>query len=164
VKSWLKQSLVFLLLAFFSAFSTYLIKGAYDRSVPCEPEELKEQEVCLKMVLELWKGDVVWVDARDEREKVVMLASAIEISEKNVEESLSRSEVMMTLFKSKGRGTRVVIFCQTNGCGSSVYVREKIISKGLQDPSLVYYLHGGWKAIEAEGSLLGHRDVNSTSH
>ena len=161
--TWLKQSLIFLVIAACCSFGTYLIKGEYDRSVPCEQDRMQAQEVCLKTVLDEWGNDVVWVDARAEEEKEVRIHSAIEISEQNAEEDLSNDRVMMTLFQAKGKGTRVVVFCQTDGCGSSAYVREKIISKSLHKPEFVYYLHGGWKAIAADGRLLSS-NTSSSSH
>jgi len=161
---WLKQSLIFLVIAVFCSFGTYFFKGEYDRSVPCEQGEMQVQEVCLSTVLDEWENDVVWVDARAEEEKEVRIHSAVEISEQNAEEDLSDDRVMMTLFQAKGKGTRVVVFCQTDGCGSSVYVREKIVNKSLQRSELVYYLHGGWKAIMADGRLLALSNSNSTSH
>lgn len=152
--SWLKQSLVFLGFAVLCALGTYFIRGEYDRSVPCEQSVIEAHEVCLKTVMDEWGGDVIWVDARAEEEKEVKVSAALEISEQTAEADLGSEQVMMTLFKAKGKGTKVVVFCQTDGCGSSVFVREKILSKSLQRPELVYYLHGGWKAIEADGRLL----------
>jgi len=152
--SWLKQALGFLCVAMLCTLGTYLIVGEYDRSVKCDQGQMEANEVCLSTVLDNWKGDVIWVDARAEEEKTIMLEPSLEISELNAEAELSSERVMMTLFKAKGEGTKVVVFCQTDGCGSSVYVREKILSKSLQRPELVYYLHGGWKSIEGDGRLL----------
>ena len=152
--SWLKQSLVFVGIAILCALGTHLIKGKYNRSVPCEQSKMAEQEVCLKTVMDEWGGNVIWVDARDEKEKELKIAKALGISEQNIEADIGSEQVIMTLFKAKGKGTKVVVFCQTDGCGSSVFVREKILSKSLHRPKLVYYLHGGWKAIEADGRLL----------
>jgi hypothetical protein len=153
--SWVTQSLAFMVVAVLCALGTYLVHGDYDRRVHCVQSELKEYEVCLATVLDEWGGDVVWVDARADEEKEVKLTSALEISEANAEEEVSSGEVMMTLFKAKGKGTRVVVFCQTDACGSSKYVREKILSKRLQTEDKVFYLYGGWKAIEGDGRLLG---------
>lgn len=153
--SWVKQSLAFAVIAVLCALGTYLVQGEYDRSVRCVQGEMDEYEVCLGTVMDEWGGDVVWVDARADVEKEVKLTSALEISEANAEEELGSDVVMMTLFKAKGDGTRVVVFCQTDACGSSKYVREKILSKGLQREDKVFYLYGGWKAIEGDGRLLG---------
>ncbi len=150
--SWIKQSLVFAGIALLCALGTYLINGEYDRRVLCVQSELVENEVCLSTVLDDWAGNVVWVDARAEEEKVVKLTSALEITEANTDEDLSSEQVLVRLFNAKRQGTKVVVFCQTDACGSSKYIREKIISSGAHDK--VYYLHGGWKAIESDRRLL----------
>ncbi len=154
--TWIKQSLVFAGIAVLCALGTYLIHGEYDRRVPCVPSELEEHEVCLNTVLDDWAGNVIWVDARAEEEKLVKLTAAVEITEARADEELGSQHVMMTLFKAKVKGTNVVVFCQTDGCGSSKYIREKIINKiyGDDNRDKVFYLHGGWKAIESDGRLL----------
>ena len=151
--TWIKQSLVFAGIAVICALGTYLVHGKYDRTVPCVQSELGEYEVCLSTVMNDWAGDVVWVDARAEEEKKVKFPAALEITEANADEDLSSQNVLMTLFKAKGKGMSVVVFCQTDACGSSKYIREKIISSGAHDK--VFFLHGGWKAIESDGGLLG---------
>lgn len=153
--SWVKQGLAFVVIAVLCAVGTYLVHGEYDRRVVCDQGEMEEYEVCIGTVLDEWGGDVVWVDARAEVEKEVKLTSALEISEANAEEEVSSGEVRMTLFKAKGDGRRVVVFCQTDACGSSKFVRDKIVGKLLQTEDKVFYLHGGWKAIESDGRLLG---------
>ncbi len=153
--SWIKQTLVFLGLAILCGLGTYLWQGEYDRTVRCVPSELLEHEVCLSTVMEEWKGNVVWIDARATEEKSVKLTSALEVSEANADEDLSSEKVMMDLFKAKGEGIKAIVFCQTDGCGSSKFIREKIIESGIHDD--VYYLHGGWKAIESDGRLLGQK-------
>lgn len=154
--TWIKQSLVFLGIAVLCALGTYLVHGEYDRRVPCVQSELAEQEVCLSTVLDDWAGNVVWVDARAEVEKAVKLTSALEITEAKADEELGSQLVLMKLFKAKGEGTNVVVFCQTDACGSSKYIREKIINKiyGEENKDKIFYLHGGWKAIESDGRLL----------
>ena len=152
--SWIKQSFIFAGVAVLCALGTYLVQGEYDRNVHCVQSELAEYEVCLSTVLDDWEGKVVWVDARAEEEKEVKLTSALEISEANADEEISSGKALMTLFKAKGEGTNIVVFCQTDGCGSSKYIREKIISKSLQVKEKVFYLHGGWKAIAADERLL----------
>ena len=142
------------MIAVLCAGVTYLVKGEYSRTVPCLQSELDQYEVCLNTVLDDWKGDVIWVDARAEIEKEVKIPSALEISEANAEVDISSDVVRMTLFRAKGKGTRVVVFCQTDACGSSKYVRDKILAKKLQREENVFYLYGGWKAIESDGRLL----------
>ena len=151
--SWLKQSLVFGVIAVLCALGTYLVHGEYDRHIPCVESELDEHEVCMRKVMDEWGGEVVWVDARATVEKRVKLSSALEIAEASADEDLGTEKVLMTLFKAKGLGTKVVVFCQTDGCGSSQYIREKILNSRAHDA--VFYLHGGWKAIESDGTLLG---------
>jgi hypothetical protein len=150
--NWIKHSLVFAGIAVLCALGTYLIHGEYDRRVPCVQSELVENEVCLSTVLGEWSGNVVWVDARAEEEKLVKLTSALEITEAKADEELSSEKVLMSLFKAKGQGVNVVVFCQTDACGSSKYIRQKILKSGAHNK--VYYLYGGWKAIASDGSLL----------
>jgi hypothetical protein len=149
---WLKQSFVYAGIAVLCALATYLVHGEYDRRVPCVQSEMEEHEVCLSTVMDEWEGKVVWVDARALEEKEIKLSSALEITEAKADEDLSSEVALTTLFKAKGEGINIVVFCQTDGCGSSKFIREKIISSGVHDQ--VFYLHGGWKAIESDGRLL----------
>lgn len=143
------QSILFGVVAIFCALGTYLVHGEYDRSVPCDASELEAHEVCLATVMDEWGGDVIWVDARADEEREKVFPDALIIREACADEDLGTMMVLKTLFEAKGKGVKVVVFCQSDGCGSSKYVREKIMESEAHDE--VYYLHGGWKAFGEEG-------------
>ncbi len=145
--SWLIQSILLGGVAVLCALGTYLVHGEYDRSVPCDASKLEAHEVCLARVMDDWGGDVIWVDARADEEREEEFGSALIIREASADEDLGTMEVLQTLFAGKGKGVKVVVFCQTDGCGSSKYIREKIVESEAHDE--VYYLHGGWKALKA---------------
>ena len=143
--SWIKQSLVFAGIAVLCALGTRLVVGEYDRSVPCDSASLEKYEVCMKTVTEDWKGDVLWIDARGAKKGKRLVEGALEISETSIDTDLG--ETAQRIFKAKNDGQKVVVFCQTDGCGSSKYVRGKILENMLHDE--VYILFGGWKAYSA---------------
>jgi len=128
MKKWLSQGAVFMLIAAASGLLTRLIVGEYDRSVPCEQASLSAEEV--------------WIDARGVIANKTLVAGAVEISETNVKQDLNRTAQL--IFKAANEGKKAVVFCATDSCGSSQFVREQILLNLLHKE--VYILHGGWKA------------------
>jgi len=143
--SWIYQTGLFAVIAVFCALGTRFIAGEYDRSVPCDPAALESYEVCMKTVQQDWHGKVLWVDARGRKDGKMLIEGAVEISETNLNEDLGKTA--QRIFQAKNESLKVVVLCETDACGSSKYVREKILENMLHDQ--VYVLHGGWKAYQA---------------
>lgn len=145
---WLVQAVILIVAGVFLALLGYWVVGAPERGALCDPAELASGEVCLETVLNEWKGDVVWVDARSEEEwKKQHAPGALFITENRVDEMLAQSEIMQEIGMAGVEGRRVVVYCGTDACGSSKMVAERIRQSGLH--SEVYFLHGGWKVLAA---------------
>ncbi len=145
--SWIYQSVLFVIIAGLCALATRFVAGEYNRSVPCDPASLLPYEVCMATVQGDWKGDVLWVDARGRRanKKPMASAGAIEISATHLNEDLGKTAQL--IFEANNKYQKIVVLCQTDACGSSKYVRAKILENMLHDE--VYILRGGWKAYIA---------------
>jgi len=143
--SWIYQSVLFAVIAVICALGTRFAAGEYNRSVPCDPASLEAYEVCMATVQNEWKGDVLWIDARGRKPGKEAVAGALEISETHLDEDLGATAGL--IFEANNASRKVVVFCETDACGSSKYVREKILENMLHQE--VYVLHGGWKAYQA---------------
>ena len=141
----LAQLVVLLAIAFTAAGITYWVKGSPDRTVRCDPSNLKPDEVCLERVMGEWNGRVLWVDARSrgDWERDGVTGSLLW--------NLDPTESMQT-FESEvaGRmidGSRVVVYCDNENCGTSRQVAGRI--NALQLGNDVHVLYGGWRALTA---------------
>lgn len=145
---WIYQSLALIAISALAAGAIYLLVGAPDRSVPCVQAELEADQVCLETVLSEWGGDVLWVDARSDREyKKGHLPDAILIPETDAENQIAVPETMERIGMAGVESRKLVVYCGTDACGSSELVAEKIRATGFH--SEVYVLFGGWKAVMA---------------
>ena len=152
--SWIGQSFVFLSIAVVCALGTRMIAGEYDQSIPCSTELLSEHEICVSTVFDDWNGDVIWIDARGRKPGKTMVSGALEISEDHWDEDSEK--VAQQIFQAKVASKKVVVFCETDACGSSHYIRKKLISNRIHDD--VYVIYSGWKAIQADGRLLSSEE------
>ncbi len=148
--NWVGQSFTFLGIAVVCALGTRLVVGDFDRSVPCSEELLGNHEICVAIIFNDWNSDVLWIDARGRKPGKERVLQSLEISELNLDEDLEK--VATQIFQAKLAGKKAVVFCETDACGSSHYIREKLISNGLHDG--VYVVYRGWEAIKADGRLL----------
>ncbi|MFC5049158.1 rhodanese-like domain-containing protein [Rubritalea spongiae] len=147
---WVYESLALVLISAVAAGGIYLLVGAPDHSVPCVQAELKADQVCLETVMSEWNGDVLWVDARSDREyRKGHLPEALLISETDAENQIAVPETMERIGMAGVEGRKLVVYCGTDACGSSELVAEKIRTTGFH--SEVYVLFGGWKAVMASG-------------
>ena len=144
--SWIYQSGLFLLIAVVCALGTRLLVGEYDRSIPCDPAKLEAHEVCMSTIQDDWNGNVLWIDARGRKPGKILVEGALEISENHLDEDLGKTA--QRIFQANNESQKVVVFCETDACGSSHYVRGEILENMLHDQ--VYVLHGGWKAYQAD--------------
>lgn len=138
------QSAAIVVLSTAAAGLTWHFQGGPDRSVPCSPDLLKEGEICLADVP---AEGVVWVDARPRAQfETGTLPGALLLTDdrhENWDELLV--EAVPKLFDAK----MVVIYCNTEACGSSEAVAKKLRELSLGPEIRV--LHGGWKALAAVG-------------
>lgn len=132
-----------------AALVTYLVVPPPDRSVKCDQESLPEYYVCLSTVRGWPANDVLWVDARPredwERNGV---KGSILINEKIDPEDWGW-EFLSRMNESPC--SKVVVYCNKTGCGSSKYVADLIRKDHGQDGSFeVVVLEGGFKSLAAE--------------
>jgi len=146
---WLKQLFVFCFLSVLGVVIIFVTTTPLDRHLKCDQTNLAEWEICWETVINDLDGNVLWVDARSEREfKNKHLNGALWIAETNSDERLSDPEIMQSIGIAGMNKKKVVVYCATNSCGSSKYVAERIRSTGFHDE--VYILFGGWKAIKTK--------------
>lgn len=148
--SWIWQTAAFGAIAALCAFGTFWINGEVDRRIPCDSSILKENEVCLDTVLNDWKGDVIWIDARDQKHVNETIEGALSISPGQFDDDIAREG--KKLFFAGQEGKKAVIFCASEHCGSSKKIVEVIKKMELHDD--IHFLHGGWDAIKAEKEKL----------
>lgn len=138
------QALVIVALSTAAAGLTWHFQGGPDRSVPCSADLLKVGEICLANVP---TEGVIWVDARPRKQfEAGTLPGALLLTDdrhENWDELLV--EAVPKLFDAK----MVVIYCDTQACGSSEAVAKKLRELSLGPEIRV--LHGGWKALAAGG-------------
>lgn len=139
-------------LSAFAAGLTWLIVGPPDRSVPCVDAELKEGQVCLATVREWDPAEILWVDARPraEWEKSGKEGSLL-FNDDQKEDWNALDQEFMAVQAVEPR-ENVVIYCNSEACGSSTVVAEHLRQGfGQMLGFKVWVLHGGWKALAAEG-------------
>ncbi|MGD9420505.1 MAG: rhodanese-like domain-containing protein [Verrucomicrobiota bacterium JB025] len=122
---------------------TYLVTGAPDRGVACDPAGLKADEICLDQV----PDQVVWVDARLRGEWEQSRAPGAVLWNLDPAEDMQAFEAaaMGAMFEAR----LVVVYCTDEGCGTSRQVAERI--RGLGLGTEVKVLFGGWRALSAAG-------------
>lgn len=146
---WITQTVIISLLGLASGFAVYLYHGEPDRTVKCDQSTLSEWEVCWDTVEVDWKGDVLWIDARSEREFASKhLDGAMLVREQYAESDLAEEKVMTAIGMAGMNQKKVVVYCATKECGASKTVAEKIRATGFHDQ--VYTLYGGWNAVPLE--------------
>ncbi|MDB4508017.1 rhodanese-like domain-containing protein [Akkermansiaceae bacterium] len=163
MKRFISGALVISLLSLGAASLMWWISGPPDRSVPCDVSELEGGYVCLKTVL-AWEADsYLWVDARPrEIWKDNGIAGSVLLTDDSKEDYFSLIDGFMTAVSRDGDiYPKVVIYCNETGCKTSHSIAKQLreeyaVNFGFE----VYVLHGGWKALAAEGlprtSTLSH--------
>ena len=132
-----------LLVSVLAAFATWQVTGGPEQKVQCKSSELKSGYICFSDAKEL--PGVVWVDARERNlwEKNGFSGS-IFLTDHPSEDFPT---LMAEAFESLAMAEFVVVYCATEGCGSSEPIAEKIKELGLLPEENVYVLSGGWKAL-----------------
>jgi hypothetical protein len=137
------------LLSAAAAYVTYLVVGPPDRSVECDQGSLPEHHVCLSTVREWPDGDILWIDARPKEDwESNGVEGSILINEKVDPEDWGW-ELLSRMNESPR--SKVVVYCNKTGCGSSKYVADLVRKDHAQDGSFeVFVLEGGFKALSSE--------------
>ncbi len=128
---------------------TWRIVGAPDRSIPCDPENLPADHVCLSTIREWPEEGILWVDARPraEWEKNGVQGSVLV---NDVEEWFELEPEFMMQMMGHPR-PKVVVYCNQEGCGSSKYVANQLRERHAMALGFeVHVLQGGIKALLAE--------------
>ena len=128
------------------AAGTWAVTGGPQTQVSCKPEELKPGYICFGDARKL--PGVVWVDART-RELWLKngYQDSVFLTDHHTEDF---SSLMAEAFESLAVAESVVVYCSTEGCGSSEPVSNKIKELDLIPSDRIFVLAGGWKALEVE--------------
>jgi len=130
-----------------AGIATWKVRGAPDRSVPCEISQLKDGEICLSTVMSQWQNNVLWVDARlrSDWEKNGLPGSILltTVNGENFDQLLEQALPVLA------EGKNIVVYCSDVGCGTSLEVAKRIGEFGLAPE--VKALHGGWQALQQAG-------------
>ena len=129
----------------------------------CNPAELKPHHICLPTVLEDWKENVLWIDARSqdafERTATKEGDSSFTLlglpiiplrNDSQAEELLIQA--MPALLKASQEDKKIVIFCDAS-CSSSEEIAQKLRNPNLGLQSEIYVLEGGWEALRRHPKL-----------
>lgn len=149
----LLQAVAIVALSSAAAGLTWHFQGGPDRSVACAAELLKEGEICLADVP---SEGVIWVDARSRKqfEQDAVPGALLLTDDRHENWDALLVEVVPQLFDAK----IVVIYCNTEACGSSEAVAKKLRELDLGPEIRVLY--GGWKAFVASGKVTSAKKKN----
>lgn len=132
------------------AWANRIIDPVVPVAIICDPVKLAPDEICLRTVIEDWKNDCVWIDARRRVDwQKNGLPGSLLLTTADGESFDQLLEQAFPLIAQKNK--RVVVYCGDVGCGTS---RE--IAKRLREFELVpdvRALHGGWKALSKAGMI-----------
>lgn len=132
------------------AWGNYLIDPVEPAAIFCDPAKVAADEICLRTVIEDWKNDCVWIDARRRVDwQKDGLPGSLLLTTADGESFDKLLEQAFPILAEKNK--RVVVYCSDVGCGTS---RE--IAKRLREYQLVpdvRALHGGWKALSQAGMI-----------
>lgn len=127
-----------------AAVGTWAVTGGPDVEAVCDPADLKEGYICFADAAKL--PGVVWVDART-RELWLQNGhpGSVLLTDHPSEDFPS---LMSEAFENLASAESVVVYCATEGCGSSEPVAQKIKELGLLPEDQIFVLAGGWKALQ----------------
>jgi rhodanese-related sulfurtransferase len=139
MKQPLLQALVITLLAAAAAVAAFCLHPRAP-ALHAVQEPLKADEAGMKEVMERWKGDVIWLDARPRDQfQQEHIPGARLLNEQEFDSLLL--ELLDELQKTR---RPVVIYCGGQKCEASRHVREKLLTLvPLED---CFILKGGWPA------------------
>lgn len=126
-----------------AAMGTWALTGGPKQGVACDPTDLKAGYICFADAQKL--PGVVWVDARTrELWQQNGFPDSVLLTDHPSEDFPS---LMAEAFESLATAETVVVYCATEGCGSSEPVSQKIKELELIPPDQIFVLTGGWRAL-----------------
>jgi rhodanese-related sulfurtransferase len=140
VKTLLRQSLILIGLALLPA----AVQAVYFRDKVSWQTPVAASEMVTIAQARSWSGDAIWVDARPQEEfEREHVPGALLLNEDRWNELFPH--VLAVWAPEK----RVVVYCSTDGCGSSREIAHRLRKEaGLTN---VLVLEGGWEAWKKEG-------------
>lgn len=135
---------ILMALSILGAAICWAVQGGPEPQLIASAEELPEGYIRYEDAAKL--EGVIWVDARSR-----------ELWQRNGQEgsvfltdhpSEDWDSLMAEAFETLATGQSVVVYCATEGCGSSEPVAQKIQELGLIPPENIYVLAGGWKSLK----------------
>ncbi|MFM2171902.1 MAG: hypothetical protein RI957_2131 [Verrucomicrobiota bacterium] len=148
-RGWLQITII-AVVSLIGAWATRHVTPIAEAEISCDPAKLAADEICLRTVVEDWKNDCVWIDARRRVDwQKDGLPGSLLLTTADGESFDQLLEQAFPVLAEKNK--RVVVYCSDVGCGTS---RE--IAKRLREYQLVpdvKALHGGWKALRQEGMI-----------
>lgn len=131
----------------------------YQKTV-CDPAKLPEGHICLKTVMDDWKGNVLLIDARsqdafertttpeaDGHRRLSTLAVLPLRNDAQAQKLLG--EAMPYLLQAESEGKKIVIFCDKS-CNASEDIASKLRNPDLGIDAPIYVLDGGWDSIRRD--------------
>jgi rhodanese-related sulfurtransferase len=140
VKTLLRQSLILIGLALLPA----AVQALYHRDKVSWQTPVAASEMVTIAQARSWSGDAIWVDARPQEEfEREHVPGALLLNEDRWNELFPH--VLAVWAPEK----RVVVYCSSDGCGSSREIAHRLRKEaGLTN---VFVLEGGWEAWKKEG-------------
>jgi len=146
MKSPLLQLAVLIGISAAAAGLTWTIKGPPEKTtvLECVPEQLEEDEICLKDVT----GNVLWVDARSRKEwqDNGLENSVLWNLDPKEDQQQFEAETALRVLDAE----LVVVYCGSAACGTSRQIADRIRNLELGPP--VKVLFGGWDSIKDSSS------------
>lgn len=103
-------------------------------------DPLREDEVTLESIERIWKGGVLWIDARPRaRFEKGHVPGAINLNEQELE-----GQLIDHISVLQDNRKPVVIYCDSGGCQASRKIREYLAPRLPAEE--FYVLRGGWQA------------------
>lgn len=123
-----------------------------ERVPPCNPEDLKPGHICLSTLLEKWKTDIIWIDARSEDAyERGTIRNANVFSIRHDSKMMDLLEIAMpSLLSARDEKKCIVVFCDRD-CRSSERIVALLSEYQLEAP--VFILEGGWDEIKKRPEL-----------
>lgn len=126
-----------------AAAGTWAVTGGPKREVICDSATLKPGYICFSDAQKL--PNVVWIDARTrELWEQNGYPNSVLLTDHPSEDFPT---LMAEAFESLASAESVIVYCSTEGCGSSEPVSDKIKELELIPAEQIYVLSGGWKAL-----------------
>lgn len=143
--TFLREAAILLLVVALAAAGTHFLHPRAPQWF-AEDEPLAADEVTLELVQRIWKGDVVWIDARPrEAYRTAHIPGALLLNEQEAD------ALLFEHFEKLQSGTRpIVVYCDGHACQASrkmaAYLRERLPGADIR------VLRGGWKAWQSHAA------------